>query len=96
MAGKFRATPTERKPRATSPRAPRGSRGELRQKLYDLIGQFPEGITAEGINSELQATEPKEKQKIANVLSLMVKDGVLTWGGRRQPYKVAPAKSNAA
>jgi chromosome segregation ATPase len=96
LAGKFKATPAERKPRATSTRAPRGARAELRQKLYDLIGQFPEGLTAEGINSELQATDPKEKQKIANVLSLMVKDRVLTWGGRRQPYRLGPAKSEAA
>jgi hypothetical protein len=91
LEGKFtRPTQGPRKPRAPSTgRAPRGARAELRKQIEELVRQFPEGLTAEGINSELQATDTKAKQKIANVLSLMKADGVLLQEARRGPYKIA-------
>jgi Skp family chaperone for outer membrane proteins len=90
LEGTFTRRTAERRPRArSSTRAPRGARAELRTRIIDLIKQFPDGLTAEGINNELQATDPKEKQKIANVLSLMKQDGQITQEQRRGPYKVA-------
>ena len=92
LEGKFtRPTQTPRRPRAPSTgRAPRGgARAELRKQIEELVRQFPEGLTAEGINSELQATDTKAKQKIANVLSLMKADGLLLQEARRGPYKIA-------
>jgi hypothetical protein len=84
---------TERKSRApSSGRAPRGARAEIRNQIAELLPRFADGLSAEGINSELQAETKAQKQAIANVLSQMVKEGILTWGGRRQPYKLAPAK----
>jgi hypothetical protein len=90
LAGKFRVTPTERRPRAASGRrAPRGARAELREKIVNLIKGDSDGLTAEGINSALEAHDKKAKQQIANVLSSMKADGVLTQEARRGPYKLA-------
>jgi uncharacterized phage infection (PIP) family protein YhgE len=87
------AAPQERKARAPSGRrAPRGARAAIRKQIPDLLGQFPKGLTAEGINTELKAETKAQKQAIANVLTQMVKEGILTWEGRRKPYKLASAK----
>jgi hypothetical protein len=87
LEGKFRTSFSERKTRAPSTRAPRGDRAKLKEKILDLLRQGE--LTAEAINSELQATEPKEKQKIANVLSLMKQNGAITQEQRRGPYTIA-------
>ena len=75
--------------RSPSTRAPRGARAEIRAKILDFLKDLSEGATAEAINAELQATDPKEKQKIANVLSLMKGEGLLSQEARHGPYKVA-------
>jgi hypothetical protein len=93
LEGKFTSPSRERKARAPSTgRAPRGSREQLKQQILDLIRKFPGGLTAEGINSELQTTDAKEKQRIANVLSLMKKEGALSQPAKRGPYTIAPVK----
>jgi hypothetical protein len=69
-------------------RAPRGERGKLREQIKDIVAQHPDGLAAEGINQELGATTPKDKQRIANVLSLMKNEGILTQAQRRGPYKL--------
>jgi hypothetical protein len=100
LAGKFKLPvaheplPTPKRIPSTS-RAPRGSREQLKTQIIDLVRQFPEGITAEGINAELQATDKKAKAAIAAVLSLMKTDGVLTLEKRRGPYKIAPSKKES-
>ena len=86
---------TPRIPRATGVRAPRGSREQLKQQIRELIGKFPGGLTAEAINHELRATDPKQKQKIANVLSLMKQEGAITQEQRRGPYTLAKGSSDA-
>ena len=91
------AAPQERKTRAPSgPRAPRGARAEIRKQIPDVLKQFPDGLTAGDINTELKAETKAQKQAIANVLTQMVKEGILIWGGRKQPYKLAPAKRDDA
>jgi hypothetical protein len=94
LAGKFKAVSAERKLRAPSTRATRGARGELREKIRDLIRQFPEGITAKGINTELQATDKASKQRIANLLTLMLKDGSLERPQARGPYTLPKGTTN--
>ncbi len=76
-----------RKPRETSgPRAPRGSREQLRTQIVELVRQHPTGLAADQINESLNATDTKHKQQIANVLSILKKDGVLRQEQRRGPY----------
>jgi hypothetical protein len=97
LQGKWAPSTTaskERKPRAPSTRAPRGARAELRNQITELLRNSPQGLTAEGINSELQASSKNEKQRIANVLSAMKREGLIVWDGRRSPYKLAPAQAH--
>ena len=94
LEGKFaRPTAATRKPRATTGRAPSGARAKLREQIDTLIQQFPKGLSGEGINAELQATDKKTKAAIAAVLTQMKADGrILQPGGRRTLYFPAPAK----
>ena len=78
--------PKEPKARAKGTRAPRGKRGEMREQIVALVGQFPNGLTAEGIYSELQADTPKAKQAIANLLVGMKKDNLIAQAVKRGPY----------
>jgi hypothetical protein len=87
-AGRGFRPQTERKPRAPSTRAPRGSREELKTKIIDVLKNHQEGLVSDQINQALGATEQKEKQQIANVLSLMKKDGMLHQEARRGPYSL--------
>jgi hypothetical protein len=81
------AEPRTRKPRESSaPRSRRGSREQLRTQIVDLVRQHPAGLVADQISQSLNATDPKQKQQIANVLSLLKKDGVLRQVQRRGPY----------
>jgi hypothetical protein len=81
------AEPRARRTReAPAPRGRRGSREQLRGQIVDLVRQHPEGLTADQINRSLNATDPKQKQQIANVLSLLKKDGILRQEQRRGPY----------
>ena len=89
LEGRFNATPTrDRKPRAPSTRAPRGAREELKTKIIDVLKTRQEGLVSDQINQALGATEQKERQQIANVLSLMKKDGALQQEARRGPYSL--------
>jgi hypothetical protein len=89
LAGKFRAIPTERKPRAPSTRAPRGERGKFREQIKEFVGQSPDGVTAQEIYQELGATDPQDKRPIDVALTAMKKEGALSQERRRGPYKVA-------
>jgi hypothetical protein len=84
------AEPRTRKPReASGPRGRRGSREQLKSRIVDLVRQHPTGLAADQINQSLNATDPKQKQQIANVLSLLKKDGLLRQEHRRGPYKAS-------
>jgi hypothetical protein len=84
LEGKF-ASPA-RKARASSGRAPRGARGELRQRILDLLRQNPDGLLASQIGDAL----PESKKQLPSVLSQMKGDGLLTQAaGRKTPYKAA-------
>jgi hypothetical protein len=79
--------PRTRKPREKSAqRGRRGSREQLKSQIVDLVRQHPTGLAADQINQSLNATDPKLKQQIANVLSLLKKDGLLRQEQRRGPY----------
>ena len=95
LEGKFaQAVTRSRKQRTkTGTRAPRGARAKLRNQIIEIVKGFPNGITAERINTELQAIDPKARQRIANLLSKMKTDGALLQEGRRSPYKLAPDKT---
>ena len=81
------AEPRTRKPRESSaPRARRGSREQLKTQIVDLVRQHPTGLATDQINQSLNATDSKQKQQIANVLSLLKKDGLLRQEQRRGPY----------
>ena len=69
------------------------SRAKIREQIIDLLQQG--SLTAEAINNELRATDPKQKQKIANVLSLMKQEGAITQEQRRGPYTLAKGSSDA-
>ena len=88
LEGKFRA-PTQgpRKTRAPSTgRAPRGAGGELQKKILAVVQLFPQGATAEVINSELQATSADAKKPIAAALFRMKKNNVLRQPKARGAY----------
>jgi hypothetical protein len=81
------AEPRTRKPRESSgPRAPRGSREQLKARIIDLVKRHAEGLVSDQINQALNATDPKKRQQIANVLAVLKKDGVLHQEQRRGPY----------
>jgi hypothetical protein len=81
------AGPRTRTTRESSgPRARRGSREQLRTQIVDLVRQHASGLAADQINQSLNATDPKQKQQIANVLSLLKKDGLIRQDHRRGPY----------
>ena len=87
MEGKFaRPTrePSQRK--ATGTRAPRGAGGELQKRILAIVGQFPDGASAEVINSELQATDADAKKPIAAALFRMKKSNVLLQLKPRGPH----------
>jgi hypothetical protein len=50
------------------------------------VSKHPEGLAADQINQSMNATDPKQKQQIANVLSLLKKEGALHQEQRRGPY----------
>jgi hypothetical protein len=77
---------TRRTREAAAPRGRRGSREQLKSQIVDLVRQHPEGLAADQINRSLNVTDPKQKQQIANLLSLLKKDGILRQGQRRGPY----------
>ena len=63
LEGKFvRPTraPSQRKA-ATGTRAPRGAGGDMQKKILAVVQLFPQGATAEVINSELQATSTEAR-----------------------------------
>jgi hypothetical protein len=81
------AEPRTRRPRESSgPRARRGSREHLKNQIVELVSKHPAGLAADEINQSLDATDPKQKQQIANVLSLLKKEGALHQEQRRGPY----------
>jgi hypothetical protein len=87
LEGKFSAPRQERKSReSTGSRAPRGTRDRVKQRILELMKQHPEGLASDQISSALGATEAKQKQQIANLLSLLKKDGALHQEARRGPY----------
>jgi hypothetical protein len=83
LEGRF-SPPRERKPRATSTRAPRGSREELKKQIVDLLKQHPEGL----VSNQITAAIPEGTKQIPNVLSLMKKEGLLHQEARRGPYAI--------
>jgi hypothetical protein len=95
LEGKFRdpAAHAEPKARAPSTRARRGARGELRKKIIDLLRRG--SLNAKEINQELQASDKKATQQIANVLSSMKATGALTQEARGGPYTLAPTRPEA-
>jgi hypothetical protein len=86
LAGKFNDPPASRTRRPTR-RA--GSREELRQMIVEAVKQHPEGMVSDQINSALGVTDPKQKQQVANLLSLLKKEGVIQQEARRGPYVAA-------
>jgi hypothetical protein len=79
--------PRTRKPRETSgARARLGSREHLKNQILEIVSQHPEGLVADQINRSLNVTDPKQKQQIANVLTLLKKEGALHQEQRRGPY----------
>jgi hypothetical protein len=96
LQGKF--VPREeraRKTRAPSTRAPRGERGKLRETLAELVGQSPDGVTAQAIYQELGATDAKEKRPIDAALNAMKKEGTLLQERRRGPYRLGKKSTDA-
>jgi len=84
LEGTFAAP--RRKARASSGRAPRGARGELRQRILDLLRQNPAGLLSRQIGDAL----PDSKKQLGNLLSQMKGEGLLTQAaGRKTPYKAA-------
>jgi Skp family chaperone for outer membrane proteins len=84
LEGKFAAP--QRKARASSARAPRGARGELRQRILDLLRKNPDGLVSRQIGDAL----PDSKNQLPNVLSQMKGEGLLTQAaGRKTPYRAA-------
>jgi (p)ppGpp synthase/HD superfamily hydrolase len=77
---------TRRTREAPAARGRRGSREQLKGQIVDLVRQHPQGLAADQINRSLNVTDPKQKQQVANVLSLLKKDGVLRQEQRRGPY----------
>jgi hypothetical protein len=92
LEGKFaRPTQAPRKSRGPSTgRAPRGAGGELQKHILAVVEQFPDGASAEVINSELQADTADAKKPIAAALFRMKKSDVLLQLKPRGPYSVAP------
>ena len=88
LEGKFvRPTQGPRKSRAPSTgRAPRGAGGDMQKKILAVVQLFPQGATAEVINSELQATDAETKKPIAAALFRMKKTNVLRQPKPRGPY----------
>jgi hypothetical protein len=85
---------TQRKPRApskstaTGHRAPKGAGAELQKRIIAVIEQFPDGATAEIINSELEATDAEAKKPIAAALFKMKKTNALRQPKTRGPYLI--------
>jgi hypothetical protein len=85
LEGRFSPPASARKTRASSTRAPRGSREELKKQILDLLKQHPEGL----VSNQITVALPRGAKQIPNVLSVMKKDGVLDQEARRGPYRVA-------
>jgi hypothetical protein len=83
--GRFSLPASGRKTRASSTRAPRGSREQLKRQILDLLKQHPEGL----VSNQICASLPEGAKQIPNVLSVMKKDGVLDQEARRGPYRIA-------
>jgi hypothetical protein len=92
LQGKFKAptaTQAPRKARAPSTgRAPRGTGGDLQKRILAVIEHYPDGATAEIINSELEATDAEAKKPIAAALFRMKKTNALRQPKPRGPYLI--------
>ena len=89
LEGKFSPPRRERKPReATGTRAPRGARDRVKQRILELMKQHPDGLVSDQIKTALGATDAKQKQQIANLLTLLKKDGALHQEARGSPYSL--------
>ena len=75
--------PRTRKPRTESgPRAPRGSREQLKSQIIALLKEHPQGLISSQIADEL----PDGAKQIPNVLSILKNDGKIKQDARRGPY----------
>jgi hypothetical protein len=78
--------PRTRKPKdSAGPRAPRGSREQLKSRIVELVKQHPTGLTSRQITDALDSTVAKQ---LPNLLSLMKKEGALAQEGRGGPYSI--------
>lgn len=75
------STPTGRKPRESGKRA----------EVLDLIRRTPEGLTSAEIAERLNANDKTGKQSVANALTNLKNDGLISQAQRRGPYTIAPA-----
>jgi hypothetical protein len=88
LEGRFSPPARERKPAATSTRAPRGFREELKKQILDLLKQHPQGM----VSNRITAAIPEGAKQIPNVLSVMKKEGLLDQETKRGPYRVASGR----
>ena len=91
-AGKTSTPATTAQPakrRGPAPGAKRGEGGGRRAAVLDLIRRHPQGITAGEISEQLNATDKTGKQAVANALSVMKGEGLITQAQKRGPYTIA-------
>ena len=62
----------------------------MQKKILAVVALFPQGATAEVINSELHATDEAAKKPIAAALFRMKKNNVLHQPKPRGPYFIPP------
>lgn len=68
-------------PAPGTPRAARGSGASAREKVLTLIREHPEGIASKDVQDQLS-----DIKNVANVLSSLNKEGLITQAARRQPW----------
>lgn len=76
------AAPKRRGPAPGTHRAPRGSGVGAKQKVLDLIRSH----ATDGIQAKEIADQLSDIKNIGNVLSALVKEGLIKQSARRQPY----------
>ena len=67
----------------------------MQKRVIAIIEQFPNGATAEDINSELEATTKEAKKPIAAAISRLRTRGAIGQDAPRQPWKLVPAEREA-
>jgi len=87
------ASQGDRRPRGPAKGTKRTDGGGRRAAVLDLIRRNPQGLTAGEISEQLNATDKTGKQAVANALSVMKGEGLITQAQKRGPYTVSSGEA---